>query len=142
MISTGKSFLISLMALLLTLTPALSPAAWGQTPKIPTEQHVVSNAALQRAIDASVATRRAQVAQVESFLSTTAARRAMRKAGLNYRVVRHAIPLLSQEEVANLAARASKAQQRFKAGALTNQQLTYIIIALATAVIVIVLIKA
>lgn len=142
MISTGKTFLVSLMALLLILTPALSPTAWAQTPKTPTEQHVVSATALQRAVAASVARRQAQVAAVEGFLSTAGARRAMRKAGLNYRVVRHAIPLLSQAEVANLAARASKAQQRFKAGSLTNQQLTYIIIALATAVIVIVLLKA
>jgi pyruvate/2-oxoglutarate dehydrogenase complex dihydrolipoamide acyltransferase (E2) component len=142
MISSGKSFLVSLMALLLILTPAISPTAWAQTPKAPTEQHVVSSAALQRAVAASVATRRAQVAQLESFLSTPAARRAMRKAGLNYRTVRHAIPLLSQEEVANLAARAGKAQQQFKAGALTNQQLTYIIIALATAIIVVIILKA
>ncbi len=137
MTSTGKNFLVSLMAALLILTPLFSPTALAQTPKA-APQHVVSTATLARDVAASVAARRANQAKVLAFLSTSQARHSLRSAGMNYRVVQRAIPMLSQAELANLAARTSEAQQRFKAGALTNQQLTYIIIALATAIIVII----
>lgn len=142
MISTSKSFLASLMATLLILTPALSPAALAQTPQAQSGQHVVSTADLQKDVAAAVAARKADEAKVEAFLSTPRARQALKKTGMNYREVRQAVPQLSQEELASLAARADKAQRQFDAGALTNQQLTYIIIALATAVVVIILLKA
>jgi hypothetical protein len=142
MISTGKSFLACLMATLMILAPALSPSALAQTPKGRPGQHVVSNADLQNDVAAAAAARRANEAKVEAFLSTPRARQEMKKVGLNYRVVQRAIPQLSQDELASLAARTDKAQKEFEAGALTNQQLTYIIIALATAVIVIVIVKA
>jgi hypothetical protein len=138
MSSTGKTFFASLTTLLMIFTPALAPVARAATPKTPTEQHVVSAADLQKDIAASLAARHANEAKVAAFLSTPRARHALRRVGMNYREVQRAIPTLSQAEVASLAARADKAQQRFEAGALTNQQLTYIIIALATAIIVII----
>lgn len=46
--------------------------------------------------------------------------------------------LLDGEELANLAARAEKPTEDLVGGALTNQQLTYIVIALAAAVIVLI----
>lgn len=142
MISTGKSFLASLMATLLILAPALSPAALAQTPQARPGQHVVSPGDLQKDVAAAMAARKADEAKVEAFLSTPRARKALKKTGMNYREVRQAVPHISQEELASLAARADKAQRQFDAGALTNQQLTYIIIALATAVVVIILVKA
>ncbi len=104
--------------------------------------HVVSSAALRRAVAASAEMQQTNIAKVERFLSTPRARHAMKKAGLDYRVVRRAVPLLSPRELADLAARSDKARQQFRAGSLTNQQLTYIIIALATAVVVILILKA
>jgi len=142
MISTGKSFLTSLMATLMILAPAFSPAAMAQTPKGQSEQHVVSSADLQKDVATAAAARQANEAKVEAFLSTPRARQELRKVGMNYQVVQRAVPQLSQEELASLAARADKAQREFAAGALTNQQLTYIIIALATAVVVILIVKA
>lgn len=142
MISTGKSLLASLMAVLIILAPALSPSALAQTAPARPGQHIVSTADLQNDVATAAAARKADQAKVEAFLSTPRARQEMKKVGLNYRVVQRAIPQLSQEELASLAGRADKAQQEFAAGALTNQQLTYIIIALATAVVVIILVKA
>jgi len=49
---------------------------------------------------------------------------------------------LSDEELARLAARTEKVRKDFAAGALTNQQITYIIIALATALIVVIIVVA
>lgn len=138
MFSTGKSFLASLATFLLIFTPALTPAAFARTPQSPAVQHVVSTADLQKTVAAWVTARRANEAKVEAFLSTPSARHALRKAGMDYRVVQRAIPTLSPAEVARLAARTDRAQQQFKAGALTNQQITYIVIALAAAVIVLI----
>lgn len=142
MISTGKFFVAWLTTTLLLLAPVVSPSALAQTPRNESSRHIVSTAELQRDVAAAAAARRADEAKVEAFLSTPRARRAIAKTGMDYRVVRRGIPLLSQTELASLAARADKAQREFKAGALTNQQITYIIIALATAVIVIILVKA
>jgi len=49
---------------------------------------------------------------------------------------------LPDEELARLAARTEKVRKDFAAGALTNQQITYIIIALATALIVVIIVVA
>ena len=46
------------------------------------------------------------------------------------------------EELARLAARTDKVQRDMAAGALTNQQITYILIALGTAVLVLILVKS
>lgn len=142
MFPTAKHFLAMLTAAALILAPALSPRAFAQAPQRRAPQHVVSAADLQNAIAVSVAARQADQAKLESFLSTPRARQALQRAGMNYEVVRQAIPLLSAKELADLSARASKAQGQFQAGALTNTQITYIIIALATALIVILILKA
>ena len=129
-------------ALLFAFSP-LSALAQAQTAKLSASgDHVVSSAALHRAVVASAETQQANIAKVQQFLSTSRARLAMKRAGLDYRVVRRGVPLLSPRELAELAARSDKAQKQFRAGALTNQQLTYIIIALATAVVIIVILKA
>jgi len=47
------------------------------------------------------------------------------------------VSTLSADELANLAARTRKIQNDFAAGALNNEQLTYIVIAIGTALLVI-----
>lgn len=141
--SIRSGFLVSLMSLTLLMAPALSQAALANVqPEAEPPQHVVPAAQLQRDLAAISAKRKAQIATLENFLSTPRARHALQSAGMNYKVVRRGVPLLSSRQLASLSARAAKANHRFRAGALTNQQLTYIIIALATAVIVIVIVKA
>ena len=142
MISTGKPFVASLMATLMILTPVFSPSALGQTATAQSGQHIVSTTDLQKDVVAAAAARQANKAKVEAFLSSPRARRALKKVGMSYSVVQSAIPQLSPDELASLAARADQAQQEFQAGTLTNQQITYIIIALATAVVVILIVKA
>ena len=134
-----KNFTAVLMGLAMAAVPAAAQSAATQT-KAP--QHAVSLADLQKDVAASAATRQANEAKIENFLSTPQAREAMKKAGINYEVVKQSVSQLSPDELASLAARADKAQMQFQAGALTNQQLTYIIIALATAVLIIVIFTA
>jgi hypothetical protein len=62
--------------------------------------------------------------------------------GIEYRKVERALAQLEDEELARLAARADKVRRDFEAGSLTNQQITYIIIALATAVLILVIVAA
>ena len=65
------------------------------------------------------------------------------KAGkVDYKKVDQAIATLSPEELARLATRTNQIQKDFAAGALTNQELTYIVIALATAVLILVIVAA
>lgn len=146
MVSTrfiGKCSLVSLMSLFLVLAPGLSQSALADAQQATqSPQHVVSSAELQQDLTAAAAKRQAHIATLENFLSTAKAQRLLKSAGMNDQVVRRAIPLLSSQELASLSARAETANHQFRAGALTNQQLTYIIIALATAVIIIVIVKA
>ena len=119
--------------ILLLLIPAT--ATWAQTHVVPiTELHA-------RTVSASDG-RQLNLAKLDQFFSAGPVEQALHSARLDGAQVRQAVALLSDEELARLVSRSDKIQDDLAAGALTNQQLTYIVIALATAVIVIVVIKA
>jgi len=102
-------------------------------------EHVVSSAELQQAAVSVARTRQTNVAKVDKFFSAPQAQKALKSAHLDPVQIKQAVPSLSDQELARLASRADKAQKNFAAGALTNQQITYILIALGTAVLVLVL---
>ena len=106
------------------------------------QEHVVSAADLQSELSKSAATREANLAKVRNFLSSEPARKALKSAKIDQQKVEKAVPYLSDEELARLAARTDKVQRDMAAGALNNQQITYILIALGTAVLVLILVKA
>jgi hypothetical protein len=137
-----KMFTAILLTIALIQMPSTAQAAVPASAQSKAPQHAVPLAELQKDAAASAATRQKNEVKVEKFFATPQAREAMKKAGVSYEVVQQAVSQLSQDELARLAAHADKAQKQFEAGALTNQQLTYIIIALATAVIVILILKA
>jgi hypothetical protein len=139
--SCCKSFLATTTALLLVLAPAFSQTALADARQPVTQQHVVSPADLQKDVAAAARARQANQAAVENFFASSRARQSLKKAGMDYRVVKQGVSLLSNDELASLAARAQRAQKQFAAGALTNQEITYIIIALATAVIILIIVE-
>jgi len=104
------------------------------------ENHVVPLSELHREAAAATASRQGNVAKLEHFFSSETARQALHAVKIDGDQVKTALPLLSDEELAQLAARADQTQADFAAGALTNQQITYILIALATAVIILVIV--
>ena len=106
------------------------------------QQHVVSSAELRQRLHSAAINREQQLARFDSLLIKDEVRNALRTAKLDIKQVRLAAALLTGDELSSLSDRAAKIDRDIAAGALTNQQLTYIVIALATAVIVIVLIKA
>jgi hypothetical protein len=103
---------------------------------------VVSPSELHQAIAAAAQTRQKNLEDVRAFFSSEPARTALRTGRVDYQKVDKAIATLSPDEVARLAGRTHQIQQDFAAGALTNQELTYIVIALGTAVVVLILVKA
>lgn len=99
-------------------------------------EHIVSSKALQQQVESSSATRGKNVENLRQFMSTPTAQKAMRDAKIDPVQVQNAIPTLSDGELANLSSRATDAQQKFSAGALTNNMLTLIIVLIAVIIIV------
>ena len=78
----------------------------------------------------STATRQKQIEGVTQFLSTPQAEKAMKDAKIDPVQVKTAIPTLSNAELADLSARADRAQHDFAAGGITTLALTLIILAI------------
>ncbi len=125
-------FQLSLLLALLLAFPPLLPA----------DAHVVSSADLHSEVLAATGKREADVARVHKFFSSEPASKALKSAGMDPSEVRQAAATLSDEELSRLASRALAFEKDFAAGALTNQQLTYIVIALGTAVLILVIVAA
>ena len=106
------------------------------------EAHVVPLIELHQAAVAASSQRQDNVSRLERFFTGETAEKALRTVRLNGNQVRDAIASLDNEELARLAARADKANSDFAAGSLTNQELTYIVIALGTAVLILVIVAA
>ncbi|HKV48515.1 MAG TPA: hypothetical protein VJN69_10525 [Candidatus Acidoferrales bacterium] len=105
---------------------------------LPAQEHIVSSTDLQKDVAKAAQLRQERIGKIDKFLSTDQARTALKTANVDYDVVRNGVSTLSDDELARLSARADQAQKDFAAGALTNEQITYIIIALAAAVIVLI----
>jgi hypothetical protein len=106
------------------------------------EEHVVPPAELRQRLRAAGEARQRNLARFDRLLSREAVRGALRSTGLDAGQVRGAVAQLDDDELARLAARAEQVDRDIAGGALTNQQLTYIVIALATAVIILVIVAA
>ncbi len=102
------------------------------------QNHVVSPSELQQVTLSASRTRQQNINKVEKLFSSEQAEKALKSAHLNPIQIKKAVPSLSDQELARLASRADKAQNDFAAGALTNQQITYILIAIGAAVIVLI----
>jgi hypothetical protein len=102
---------------------------------------VVSSSELHQAIAAAMQTRQKNLEDVRGFFGTDRVRAALKTGKVDYQKVDQAVATLSPDELARLASRTNQLEKDFAGGALTNQQLTYIVIALATAVIVLIAVK-
>ena len=106
------------------------------------EDHILKPTELHDAIVTAVEARQDHRAKINRLFSSDAGKKALGSAKIDSRKIETAVSLLSDQELARLAARAEKIQTDFSAGALSNQELTYIVIALATAVIILVIVVA
>ena len=130
-----RSSLCMLAILVLILGLIVSPDMMAQ-------EHVVSSADLRRDLVAAAQVRQDNQAKVMTLFSSDQSKRALQLAGLSYEKIQKAVPQLGDEELLRLASLTNQAQSDFAAGALNNQEITYILIALGTAVIILVLVAA
>ena len=105
------------------------------------DTHVVSPSDLQKQITATTRDRQHNLTSVRGFLSTSTAEKAMKSASIDPKKVQNAVSSLSDDELANLAQRADKAQADFAAGSLSNRDLIWIILAIAVLVLIIVAVR-
>jgi hypothetical protein len=101
--------------------------------------HVVSPADLQKQAMAATQTRQTNVEKVRNFLSTPVAEQAMQKSHIDSGQVKAAVANLGDEELAQLAARADKAQRDFAAGYLSTRDIILIILGVVVIILIIVI---
>lgn len=123
---------LSVPILFVLFSPALNARA---------ADHVVGTSELHRSVVQASEVREQNVEKVQAFFQQGRVQGALKTARIDQRKIVNAVPTLGDAEVARLAQATDKAQKDFAAGSLTNEQLTYIVIALATAVIVILIVE-
>jgi hypothetical protein len=109
-------------------------------PFVAAQSMVISPSELQQAVASAAKTRQKNLDDVRSFFAGDHARAALKSGKIDYRKVDQAVATMTPEELARLAEKTNQIQKDFAAGALNNQQLTYIVIALGTAVLVLLIV--
>ena len=105
------------------------------------QDHVVAPSDLQKDVAGASATRQKNETRLEEFVSTPEAQRAMKSAHIDAGQVKNAIPQLSDDDLAQLSARAEKAQRDFSAGRISDRDLIIILIAIVALVLIIVAVR-
>ncbi len=106
------------------------------------EDHVVPAAELHQQLLSGAQARKTNLAKSQSFFSLAPVQGALQAGKLDGGQVKKAVALLSDEELARLASYTDELQTDVQGGALSNQELTYIVIALGTAVLILVIVAA
>lgn len=127
-----RQFLSLFLSCALVMSAA-PPAEVRDEPIVPRDQ-------LRERLKANSSARAGHLEQVERLFNQAAIHDALRSAKLDSAAVASAASLLSDAELAKLAARSADIERDIAAGAFNNQMLTYIVIALATAVLVLILV--
>jgi hypothetical protein len=134
--------LLALRKSLNSLTPVALALVIAQPVWLRADDHVVKPAELRQAIQAAADAHRQDRDAVRNLFDSADGRRTLAAAGFDAGKVVDAVGVLDDAALHRLAEKARDARRDFEAGALTNQQITYILIALATAVIILVIVAA
>lgn len=105
------------------------------------QSHVVTPADLQKELVTASQARQHNLDTVQQFLSTPTAEKAMKSAQIDPQQVKTAVSTMDDQELAQIAARADKAQTDFAAGTLGERDLIWIILAIAVLVLIIVAVR-
>lgn len=106
-----------------------------------TASHLVSASELQQAVVKASTERQQNRSEVQRFLSSEQAQKALKSAHMNPEQVKTAVSTLNDAELAQLATRAHKAQADFAAGTLSDRDLIIIIVAIAALILIIVAVR-
>ena len=105
------------------------------------QDHVVAKSDIQKDVAASTSTRQKNQSQLENFVSSPEAQKALKSAHLDANQVKNAIPSLDDEELADLSARSEKAQADFAAGRISDRDLIIILLAVVALILIIVAVR-
>jgi len=105
------------------------------------QSHVVSPADLQKEMVKSTQARQHNLDTARQFLSTPMAEKALKSAKMDPVQVKTAVSSLNDEDLAQLAVHADKAQTDFAAGRLSDRDLILILLAIAALVLIIVAVR-
>lgn len=105
------------------------------------QAHVVSPADLQKETVAASQTRQRNLETVAQFLSSPRAQKALKSAHMDPTQVKTAVSSLSDQELAQLASRSTKAQADFAAGRIDDRDLLIILVAIAALILIIVAVR-
>jgi len=122
-------------------TACVLALAFAIPPDLVAQAHVVSSAELQNAMMAVTEARQGNVETICQFLSAPSAEKALKAAHLDPTQVKQAASGLSDQELAQLASRAQRAQADFAAGNLSDRDLLIILIGIAVVILIIVAVR-
>jgi hypothetical protein len=105
------------------------------------QNHVVSPSELQSAAVASTEARQHNLDTLQQFVSTPMAERALKSAHMDAQQVKNAVAQLDDQELAQLASRANKAQSDLAAGSLSDRDLIIILVCIAALILIIVAVR-
>jgi hypothetical protein len=105
------------------------------------QDHVVTSSDLRNDLAAASAARQKSQSQLEEFVSSSEAQKALKTAHIDSGEVKNAIPQLSDEDLAQLSARSEKAQKDFAAGRMSDRDLLIILIGVAALILIIVAVR-
>src|SRR5262245_36101932 len=128
-----KSTLLLLSCVLITLI-ALPSSLRAQT-------HVVSQADLQKELVNPTQTRQLNLEKAKQLFSLDVTRKSMESVQMDPVRVNAAISMLSDTELAQLAARADRLQQDFAAGRISDRDLLLILVGIAALILIIVAVR-
>lgn len=128
-----RGFCSSLLVLLMALT-FMAPRNLGA------QGQQVTSSELHAAVRQSATLRQENLNQVRSFFADPKVAKILTDAHLDSGRIEKAMSTLNASELSKLAARTAQVQKDFAAGALSNQELTYVVIAIGVAVLVLILV--
>ena len=131
----GVRRVVTILRTVLVITLAALGGLWQP---LQAAEHVVSLADLHLQVRSAQMGRQAGLEQISGFLHSESSRAVLGASNLDVAQVEKAVGVLSDEEVARLASQIQRLDRDIAAGALSNEHLTYIVIALATAIIVLI----
>ena len=105
------------------------------------QDHVVSPAEMQKEAVAATMARQHNVESVTQFLSSPQAKQTLQSAHINPTQVKTAVSALSDDEVAQIALRADKAQADFAAGRMSDRDLIWVVVAIAALILIIIAVR-
>jgi hypothetical protein len=123
------------------LTACILATIFTVPPSLMAQTHVVSSSDLQKEVLAATQARQRNLEKVRGFFSSEVAQKALKSAHMDAERVKHAVSTLSDAELAQLAARADKAQADFAAGTLSDRDLIIILVAIAALILIIVAVR-